>query len=279
MKNRSLFTLGLLLAGVLLFPDLVQADNCSGFGDCFSNAKVAAAAAAAAAILAAVASAAADLTPGVGEGKAAIQFATGEDPFTHEKIPRWQSAVGLIPVFGRIAARGIRMSMAVARAGKAMQTARVLRTTAKWGSKGIDVYEKVRQPYDVVNTVKETSGKIAGHLTDYVKNNMPSSSSESQPKFAGTTVRNTGTAGGSGQVFTAHAVPIPYDQFLDVLTTGFNPVPGDAPAVIAQQTLKDLAKSFGKDSQVLKNLAKAKDELKDLPEEATMSDVMKKLKS
>lgn len=277
MKNRSLLILGLLVGGVLLFPQLVQADNCSAFSDCFNNAKVAAAAAAAAAILAAIASAAADLTPGVGEGKAAIQFATGEDPFTHEKIPRWQSAIGLIPVFGRIAARGIRMSMAVARAGKAMQTARVLRTTAKWGSKGIDVYEKVRQPYDVVNTVKETSGKIGDHLTDLMKKMQPESD---QPQFAGTTVRNTGTSGNSpGQSYTLKAVPIPYEKFLDALFGGFNDVPADAPATVAQDTLKDLSKIFGKDGQVLKNLAKAKEKLKDVPEEATMSDVMKKLKS
>lgn len=276
MIKRIFLFLGLLFGVFLFLPGVVLADNCSAFFDCFNTAKAAAAAATAAAILAAIASAAVDLTPGLGEAKAATQLATGEDPFTHERIPRWQSAIGLIPVFGRVAARGLRYGMAAARVAEMSGTARALRTAARGLGKGIDVYEKVREPYDRFSTVRDAVKSIAGSLRDSLSQG---SSQSEQPRHVGTTVRmSTGSAEG-GAPHTYEAQMIPFDQFLQIVRKGFDPISGDAPAAIAQETLKDLSKTFGKDSNILQNLAKAGNRLEDLPKDATMKEVLDKLKS
>ena len=275
MKKRSLLIFGLSIGGSLLFPSLVSADNCSAFYDCFNTAKVAAAAATAAAILAAILSAAADLTPGVGEAKAGAQLITGEDPFTHERVPRWQSAIGLIPVFGRVAARGLRYGMAAAKVAEMGGTARALRTAAKGLGRGVDVYEKVREPYDKFSTARDAAQSIAGHLQDYMKQG---GSGSDGPRYVGTTVRLPSGSSDVGASRTYEARMIPFDQFLQIVRKGFEPVPADAPASVAYDTLKDLAKTFGKDSQTLKNVVKVEGKLGNLTKEATMNDVLDKLK-
>lgn len=274
MKKRLTVFLG--LAGVFfLFPEVAYADNCSFFADCFNTARAAAAAATAAGILAALASAAADFTPGLGEGKAAVQLFTGYDPITKERVPRWESAVGLIPVFGRVASRGIRMST---RAARTLRGAKALQTTARVVRKGTEVYETVRKPYDIGKAVKDTSKKISGHMQDYLDSQQKSTQSR---YTAGSTEREVSTqqASSSGpRAYEAHAVFIPPDQLYKMLSGGFQSVAPDAPAVIAHDTLKDLAKTFGKNSDTLKSIAKAKDTIGNLPEDATMKDVVEKLK-
>lgn len=254
MKKQLIIFFG--SAGVFfLFPESARADNCSFFADCFNTAKAAAAAATAMGILAAIASAAADLTPGVGEGKAGIQLVTGYDPITKERVSRWESAIGLIPVFGRVVARGMRIARVAVKAKGAVQTAKVLRAGSRGLSKGIDVYEKIREPYDRVTTVRDTVKDIAGQIRDSMEQ-----STSKQPTHAE----------------TVHHIPS--DHFEKILSTSFKAIPSDAPATIAHDTLKDLVKTFGKDSDILKDIVKATHKLENLPKDATMIDVMSKLK-
>lgn len=260
------------LAGVLfLFPEIALADNCSFFADCFNTAKAAAAAAAAAGILAAIASAAADFTPGVGEVKAGTQLLTGRDPITQERVSRWESAIGLIPVFGRVAARGIRMST---RAAKTLRGAKMLQTTARVVRKGTDAYETIRKPYDIGKSVKDTSKKISDQLQNYYNQ-----TGSEKPRYAGSTTRGTGATEYSKGPHVYEARAITFDMFANMLTSGFRSVPDDAPASVADQTLTSLAKAFGKNGEVLKHIAKAKDTIGDLPNDATIKDAVDKLKS
>lgn len=269
MKKRLIVFLG-LAAGFFLFPEVASADNCSFFADCFNTAKAAAAAATAMGILAAIASAAADFTPGVGEGKAAVQLVTGYDPITNERVPRWESAIGLIPVFGRVAARGIRMST---RAARTLRGAKALQTTARVVRKGTEVYETVRQPYDIGKAVKDTSKKIGDQLQQYYNQQ-----GSNQPRYPGTTVRGAGTTGGSSAPHVYEARAIPFDMFANMLVSGFGSVPEDAPVSVAEKTLTNLSKTFGKNGEVLKHIAKAKDTIGDLPSDATIKEAVSKLK-
>lgn len=272
MKKRLLILFGLVGLGIL-FPEVVRADNCSFFADCFNNAKAAAAAAAAMGIVAAVVSAAADLTPGVGELKAGVQLITGKDPITNKEVPRWQSAIGLIPVFGRVASSGMRYGMAAARAGGALQTARGLRTASKGLRTGIDIYETARQPYDIATTIRDTADDVAGQINNYI-----GQAAVKPSRTVGTTVSGMGSPATSRGPQTYVARAIPFEMYAQMLNRGFRSTPQEAPATVAEKTLTTLAKTFGKNSEVLSHIAKTNKSLAGLPGDAKMKDVVEKLK-
>ena len=269
MKKQLMVFFGLAFS-FLLFPEIVHADNCSFFADCFDTAKAAAAAATALGIIAAVVSAAADMTEGVGEIKAGIQVVTGYDPITLNRVSRWESAIGLIPVVGRAAAveraaaRGLLYAARAARAREAMQTARGLRTSAKGVSKGIDVYETIREPYDKVKTIRDTAKDVVGKIQD-----LMGSLNSDQSQHSGAVTRGAETTGDR---------VVPYDRFSEVLAKSLHSIPEGASASIADETLISLAKTFSKNGEVLKHIVKAKNTIGDLPKDATMRDVVNKLK-
>lgn len=251
-------------AAVLLFPDSVSADNCSAFFDCFDTAAAAAAAAAAAGILAAIISTALDFTPGVGTVKGVIEGAVGYD-MTGEKLSPWDRAMGVVPM-----GRGI--SKALKLAGKMAKTAKNVQRLEK-AAKGIDraldlkdKYDDIRKPYDDAKKIYDTADKVAQHARDYLQKVSPPSPSQNARPLSGPSTAPAALPGSLAVKDVASA-----------LRLGLKSVKDDAPKSVLVQTIKNLVKGEGKNSQTLAVLQKMAARLDKLPKETSAKEALSDL--